>query len=171
MSSSSFSYIVAPNSSVTTPIVPSPTQLNGAGALVDLVPTIITKGSSIVSLPVSNATTTIYTFPSALAAGTYLITYNLQLLRDAGGANWNTNEYAYTEVYTSSGFPADYSAIATFQPYYQTNLAPGGDVFFPVSGFLQLTSTQTPIITVTRNGTQSANKSAAVFFVSCQKVE
>jgi hypothetical protein len=171
MSSFTNAYIVAPNSSVSTPIIPSPTQLNGTGALVDLVPTIITKGSSIVSLPVSNATTTIYTFPSALAAGTYLITYNLQLLRDGGGANWNTNEYAYTEVYTSSGFPADYSAIATFQPYYQTNLAPGGDVFFPVSGFIQLTSTQTPIITVTRNGTQSANKSAAVFFVSCQKVE
>lgn len=172
MSSSSTAYIVAPNSSVnTTPYIPSPTQLNGTGALVDLVPRIITKGTSAVSLPVSNATTTIYTFPAALAAGTYLITYNLQLLRDAGGANWNTNEYAYTEVYTSSGFPADYSAIATFQPYYQTNLAPDGDVFFPVSGFIQLTSTQTPIISVTRNGTQSANKSAAVFFVSCQKVE
>jgi hypothetical protein len=171
MSSSSVAYIVAPNSSTTTPMIPSPTQLNGAGALVDLVPTILTKGSSIVSLPVSNATTTIYTFPAALVAGTYLITYNLQLSRDGGGANWNTNEYAYTEVYTSSGFPADYSAIATFQPYYQTNLAPGGDVFVPVSGFIQLTSTQTPIISVTRNGTQSANKSAAVFFVSCQKVE
>jgi len=171
MSSFTNAYIVAPNSSATTPYIPSPTQLNGTGALVDLVPTILTKGSSSVSLPVSNATTTIYTFPSALAEGTYLISYNLQLLRDGGGANWNTNEYASTGIYTSTGFPADYSAIATFQPYYQTSLAPSGDVFFPVSGFLQLTSTQTPIITVTRNGTQSANKSAAVIFVSYQKVE
>jgi len=44
-------------------------------------------------------------------------------------------------------------------------------VFFPVSGFLQLTSTQTPIIRFARNGTPSANKSASINFVSCQKVE
>jgi hypothetical protein len=171
MSSSSVAYIVAPNSSTTTPIIPSPTQLNGAGALVDIVPRVLTKGASIVSLPQSNTTTTVYTFPAALVSGTYLITYNLQLIRDAGGANWNTNEYVYTETYTSTGFPADWSSIGTFQPYYQTNLAPSGDVFVTVSGFMLLTSTQTPIITVTRNGTQSANKSALVNFVSCQKVE
>jgi hypothetical protein len=171
MSSSSTAYIVAPNSSATTPYIPSPTQLNGTGALVDLVPTIITKGTSYISIPQSGATVTLYTFPSALAAGTYLITYNLELVIDAGGANWNTNEQCYTEVYTSSSFPADWSAIATFQPYYQTNLVPNGGVFVTVSGFFQLTSTQTPIIRFARNGTPSANKSASINFVSCQKVE
>lgn len=175
MSSSSTAYIVAPNSATgTSSTIPSPTQLNGAGALVDLVPTILTKGAGGSSVPLSNTSgvyTTLFTFPSALAPGTYIINYNLECQTGTPTAtNWNTNEYVYTEVYTSTSFPADWSAVASFTPYYQSYNPPTGGVFFPVSGFLELSSTLTPIIRIGRQGTLSTSKTGLIIFASVQKI-
>lgn len=176
MSSSSYAYIVSPNDPPPAGLteIPSPTQLNGTGPLVDLVPRVLSKGDNT-TIALSNtpaAFTTLYTFPEALEAGTYIINYTLECSTGSPtNTNWNTDEYIYTETFTSTSFPADWSCIASFQPYYQSFLPPQAGVFFGVSGFIQLNSTLTPIIRIARNGTLSASKFAAVIFVSCQKVE
>jgi hypothetical protein len=161
MSSSSVAYVVAPNSSATTPYIPSPTQLNGTGPLVDLVPTVYDITNSPISLN-DTGTTTLWTSPT-LAIGVYQVNAAAQFY--VGGIpSWQTNESFTLYI----GTPFYNSAIISCQPFYQADN--GSFVYVTMSGLIKLTSAQTVSLIINRSATGSANKLGDVTSLTLQKI-
>jgi len=162
MSSFSPAYVVAPNSSSTTPFIPSPTQLNGTGALVDLVPTVYDITNSPISLN-DTGTTTLWTSPTTLAIGVYSVNVTAQFY--VGGIpSWQSSESFTLYI----GTPFYNSAIISCQPFYQADN--GSFVYVTMTGLIKLTSAQTVSLIINRSATGSANKLGDVTSLTLQKI-
>jgi hypothetical protein len=173
MSSSSVAYIVAPNTATGgTSTIPNPTQLNGTGALVDLVPQIIRNQISATSVLLdntANSTTTVYTSPSAVSGpGTYLVSANF--LIDIAGTSW-TNAEAILLSISMTGGGVSTTPFITLQPSYFSQFpATNQPVAATVTGLLTTTIAGQIICRVSRFGTPSANKYGGIFSLTCQKI-
>lgn len=141
--------------------VPSPTQLNGTGTTVDLIPTIYDITNSAISLNTSG-TTTLWTSPS-LAIGVYAVTAAAQFY--VGGIpTWSAGE-SFTLYF---GTPFYNSALISCQPYYQADN--GSYVYVTMNGLIKLTSAGTVSIIINRAGTTTANKLGDVTSVTVQRI-
>jgi len=172
MSSSSTAYIVAPNTATGTSTIPNPTQLNGAGALVDLVPQIIRNGitaNSVLLDDTPSSSTTVYTSPSSVSsAGTYLVSANF--LVDIAGTSW-TNAEAILLSISMTGGGVSTTPFITLQPSYFSQFpATNQPVAATVTGLLTTTIAGQIICRVSRFGTPSANKYGGIFSLTVQKI-
>lgn len=147
--------------------VPSPTQLNGTGTTVDLVPTFFGDGNLI---QITADVTTIYTTPVSFGPGQYFITCSIFYWKDTSGtADWNTNENYYFEVQnnTSGTFA---SCDLTFSPYYMAYKdGTNNNSYISFSGVIGLSGTGTfrCVLSVLN---RSSGKSARVDILSVQKI-
>lgn len=172
MSSSSTAYIVAPNTSATTPYIPNPTQLNGTGALVDLVPQIIvnSENPTPVALGSIAGDTIIYTSATSLSAGTYRVEANFRLATTS--ATWLTSEAIILSIGTTALTGLVTNPELSLQPDYFNYFPDAAEtIFATVSGLLQLNATAFPNCVVTRGGGGiSANKTGAITSFTIQKI-
>jgi hypothetical protein len=175
MSSFSTAYVVAPNISAATPYIPSPTQLNGAGPIVDLIPQIIRNVNTPtgVALDITPGSTTIvYTAPSSVSAGTYLVAANFSLTAGSS-SSWSSSEAIICDIATTDVVGVITIPVVTVQPaYFSYFPALSQPVYLRVEGLLQADSGGTICCRVTRAGTGiSANKFGDVFNLTVQKIE
>jgi len=172
MSSSSTAYIVAPNTATGTSTIPNPTQLNGSGPTVDLIPQIIRNGitaNSVLLDDTPSSSTTVYTSPSAVSsAGTYLVSANF--LVDIAGTSW-TNAEAIVLSISMTGGGVETTPFVTLQPAYFSQFpATNQPVEANVTGLLRTTIAGQIICRVSRFGTPSANKYGGIFSLTVQKI-
>ena len=173
MSSSSIAYIVAPNNTINyTPYIPDPTQLNGGGPYVDLVPKILVNTESPTPVALGNipGDTVIYTSGSSVGAGTYRVEANFILKTTS--ATWQTSEALLLSIRTTSNTGVVTSPELSVQPdYFAYFPSATEDIFATVSGLLELNATAFPNCTVTRGGGGiSANKTGAITSFTIQKI-
>lgn len=172
MSSSSYAYVVAPNTSATTPYIPSQTQLNGTGPLVDLVPQILvnTESPTPVALGSIPGDTAVYTSPTSFSAGTYRVEANFQLKTTS--ATWQTSEALILSIRTDANTGLVSNPELSVQPdYFAYFPSATEDIFATVSGLLQINATASPNCIVTRGGGSiSANKTGAISSFTIQKI-
>lgn len=146
--------------------VPSPTQINGTGTSVDLVPVIYGDANNI---QITQTVNTLYTTPS-YGPGEYFCTVSLFYFKDTiGTADWNTNENYWFEVVHSSS-PTIAVCDFTISPYY-TAYKDGltNNSYLSMSGVVGSSGSGT--YTVNLNVlNRSAGKSARVDVISLQKI-
>lgn len=173
MSSSSTSYIVAPNSTVnTTPYIPSETQLNGTGPFVDLVPQVIvcTPSPSLSPLSMLAGTTDIlYTAPTLRGAGTYMVMANYVF--NTSGAGWSNSETMILDICTTGTTNISVLPNLTLQPNYfnDFNSVPD-ELELALVGLVILTGPAYLNARVSRQGSLSANKSGGIQSFTAQKI-
>jgi hypothetical protein len=147
--------------------VPSPTQLNGTGTTVDLVPTFYADGNNV---EITADVTTIYTTPVSVGPGQYFCTCSIFYFKTvSGSADWNTNENYALEVQNNiSGTIA--SCDLTFSPYYMAYKdGLNCNSYISFSGVVGLSGTGTIRVVLTTLN-RSAGKSIRVDILSIQKI-
>jgi len=174
MSSSSTSYIVAPNSTVdTTPYIPSQTQLNGTGPIVDLVPQIIRNVNSPGGVALNNSpstTTVVYTSPSSVgSAGTYLVSANF-VLSIQGGISWTNGEAIVLTVSMTGGGVQNRPALTLQPSYFSQFPAVNQPINATVTGLIETTISGQITCNVSRFGTLSTDKFGDIFSLTVQKI-
>ena len=174
MSSSSTSYIVAPNSTVNqTPYIPSQTQLNGTGPIVDLVPQILRNVNSPSGVALSNvsvSTTTVFTSPSFVgSAGTYLVSANFSLGIE-GGVSWTSSEAIVLTVSMTGGGVQNRPAVTLQPAYFSQFPAVNQPINITVTGLIETTISGNITCNVSRFGTPSTNKTGDIFSLTVQKI-
>jgi len=173
MSSSSTSYIVAPNSTVdTTPYIPNQTQLNGTGPLVDLVPQIIlaTTTPSFYALSnISGTTNILYTDPTQRPAGTYAVVANYVFKTELAG--WSNAETMVLDISTTGTANVTLTPNLTLQPNYFNDFVGATDELeLAIVGLIILTGPAYINARAVRNGTLSANKVGGIQCFTVQKI-
>jgi hypothetical protein len=173
MSSSSTSYIVAPNSTVnTTPYIPEQTQLNGTGPLVDLIPQVIvcTDNPSFSALSMVAGTTDIlYTDTTLRTAGTYAVVANY--LFRTSGAGWSNSETFQLDICTTGTTNVTVIPNLTLQPNYFNDFNSATDELeLAIVGLIILTGPAYLNARASRAGVLSANKSGAIQSFTAQKI-
>lgn len=173
MSSSSTSYIVAPNSTVSlTPYIPEQTQLNGTGPLVDLIPQIIVctdnpSFSALSNLP--GTTNILYTDPTLRQAGTYMVMANYVFKTDL--AAWSNAETMILDICTTATTNITILPNLTLQPNYFNDFNSMTDELeLAIVGLVVLTGPAYLNARATRAGLPSANKSGAIQSFTAQKI-
>jgi hypothetical protein len=172
MSSSSFSYVVAPNTSATTPYIPEQTQLNGTGPLVDLVPQILVNAENPTGIALGTipGSTVVYTSANSVSAGTYRVEANF-ILQSPTGSAWDASEAMLLTIATTANTGVVTNPEMSMQTaeffFVDANLT----IFATVSGLLQLNATAFPNCLVTRGGANiSTNKTGAIISFTIQKI-
>lgn len=172
MSSSSFAYIVAPNTSATTPYIPSQTQLNGTGPYVDLVPQIIVNAENPTGVALGNiaGSTIVYTSANSVSAGTYRVEANFILETTSG--SWSSSEAMLLTIATTSNTGVVTNPELSIQPDYFSYFPSATEtIFATVSGLLELNATAFPNCLVTRaGGGITTNKTGAIISFTIQKI-
>jgi hypothetical protein len=173
MSSSSTSYIVAPNSTVNlTPYIPEQTQLNGTGPLVDLIPQIIVctttpSFSALSNLP--GSINVLYTDPTLREAGTYAVVATYLFKTDS--APWANAETMTLDICTTATTNVTVTPVLTLQPnYFNDFTTMVDDLRITLVGLVVLTGPAYLNARASRNGTPSANKSGAIQSFTAQKI-
>lgn len=173
MSSSSTSYIVAPNSTVnTTPYIPSQTQLNGTGPLVDLVPQVIVCNPSPTYIGLSTTpgiTDILYTDPTLREAGTYAVMANYVF--QTTGAAWQSSETMILDICTTATTNVTVIPNLTLQPNYFNDFnSVGRELELAIVGLVILTGPAYLNARVSRVGSLSANKVGGIQSFTAQKI-
>ena len=173
MSSSSTSYIVAPNSTVNlTPYIPEQTQLNGTGPIVDLIPQIIlcTDSPSFSALSMTAGITDIlYTDTTLRTAGTYAVVANYQFRTSSAG--WQSSETMTLDICTTATTNVTIIPVLTLQPNYFNDFTTAtDDLRITLVGLVTLTGPAYLNARVSRAGSLSANKSGAIQSFTAQKI-
>jgi len=173
MSSSSTSYVVAPNSTVdTTPYIPSQTQLNGTGPLVDLVPQIILATTTPSFYPLSNTagiTNILYTDPTLRPAGTYAVVANYAFKTELAG--WSNAETMVLDISTTGTTNVSLTPNLTLQPNYFNDFVGATDELeLAIVGLIILTGPAYINARAVRNGTPSQNKVGGIQCFTVQKI-
>jgi hypothetical protein len=173
MSSSSTSYIVAPNSTVNlTPYIPEQTQLNGTGPLLDLIPQIISNLPTPVAVPLFNVPgiTAVFTSLSSVVAGIYMVQANFLLETTSG--SWSSAEQITLSVATDSLTGFVNGPEITMQPaYFSLASAATQPIYATVTGLLELNATAFINCLVTRSGGGiTTNKTGALVSLTAQRI-
>jgi len=173
MSSYSTAYIVAPNNTVNyTPYIPDPTQLNGGGPYVDLVPKILVNTESPTPVALGNipGDTAVYTSATKVGPGTYRVEANFIL--KTTGATWQTSEALLLSIRTDANTGVVTSPELSVQPdYFAYFPSVTEDIFATVSGLLELNTEAFPNCVVTRGGGSiTADKTGAITSFTIQKI-
>ena len=137
-------------------VTASPTQLNGTGATVQLVPTILSFIDNPTPVALGNVDggiTVIYTSPTSVVAGTYWCHAVVNISSTA--VSWSSNEQMAFSINTVAQTGIIASSTETFcQPYYiSSSPGIGGNFSVACSGLVQLDATAFPRVTVMRLGT------------------
>lgn len=153
--------------------IPSQTQLNGTGALVDIVPRIFTNqnppiGGAGTALSNSDSvSTTIYTSPS-VEAGTYQVSVSYEIDNDGTVVAWNTAEQMLLSI---GGTGVTVRPLLNFQPAYVNQTTAANDpIYITLTGLVVTTAAGTLTCNVTRYGTISTNKQGVVYCFTAQKI-
>ena len=173
MSSSSTSYIVAPNSTVNlTPYIPEQTQLNGTGPLVDLIPQIILCTTTPSFYPLSNLPGTInilYTDPTLREAGTYAVMATYWFKTEL--AAWSNSETMSLDICTTATANISIIPNLTLQPNYFNDFTTAtDDLRITLVGLVTLTGPAYLNARASRNGSPSANKVGSIQSFTAQKI-
>jgi hypothetical protein len=173
MSSSSTSYIVAPNSTVNlTPYIPEQTQLDGTGPIIDLIPQIIVCTATPAFLPLSDLPGTIniaYTDPVSRDAGTYMVMATYAFKTELAG--WSNAETMTLDICTTGTTNVTILPVLTLQPNYFNNFsAITDDIRITLVGLVVLTGPAFLNARSQRNGTPSANKVGGIQSFTVQKI-
>lgn len=137
-------------------VTASPTQLNGTGATVQLVPTILSfiENPTPVALGnVDGGQTVIYTHPTSVVAGTYWCHAVVNVTSST--VSWSQNEQMTFTISTTAQTGLIASSTETFcQPYYiSSGPGIGGNFSIAASGLIQLNATAFPRVVIMRLGT------------------
>lgn len=146
--------------------VPSPTQINGTGTSVDLVPVIYGDGDNV---QITQAVNTLYTTPS-FSAGEYFCTVSLFYFKDTyETVDWSTNENYWFEVVHSSS-PTISVCDFTITPYY-TAYKDGlnNNSYLSMTGVVGCSGSGTFLVYLNVLN-RSSGKSARVNCISLQKI-
>ena len=173
MSSSSTSYIVAPNSTVNlTPYIPEQTQLNGAGPVIDLIPQIILSTTTPSYYPLSNLPGTInilYTDPISRDAGTYMVMATYLFKTEL--AAWSNAETMSIDICTTATANISIIPSMTLQPnYFNDFTAATDDIRITLVGLVVLTGSAFLNARASRSGSPSANKVGGIQSFTAQKI-
>ena len=173
MSSSSTAYIVAPNVPAgTATLIPNPTKLNGTDPIIDLIPQIIKNEASPtgVALGTIPGITIVYTNPSSVSAGTYLVSANFILETTSG--SWSSAEAIVLDISTTAGTGVVSNPKISVQPaYFSYFPAATENISATVTGLLELNASAFINCRVTRAGAGiTTNKTGAVFNLTVQKI-
>jgi len=173
MSSSSTAYVVAPNISATTPYIPEQTQLNGTGPIIDLIPQIIRNVATPTPVALENvvgSTTILYTAPSSVDVGTYLVSANFRLETTSG--SWSTNEAMVCDIANTNAVGLITIPVVTLRPAY-VSYFPGATepIYLNVTGLLELSVAGTIACRVTRSGAGiTSNKTGGINSLTVQRI-
>lgn len=165
MSSSSTSYIVAPNSSATTPYIPNPTQLNGTGALRYIYPQFTGQGSTT-TLVQNTSVQTVYTTTESFAAGTYQVQASYYCNGDTA---WGATEEMIIEASTVGAAGILFASCGnTFMPAYCSH----GDyyIYGSIFGIVSFTGTQSIVIRAQRITPSANTKTVRIDHIIISKI-
>ena len=158
---------------VTPAFIPSQTQLNGTGALVDIVPRIfrnvlpISGGATTALSNTDNATTTVFTSPT-VEAGTYQVVVGFEIENDGTVVAWSNAE---TMTLSIGGTGVTVYPLFSLQPSYVNNFSTANDViYYTLTGLVTTTASTTLLANVIRNGVPSTNKQGTVYLFTAQKI-
>jgi hypothetical protein len=147
--------------------VPSPTQLNGTGTSVDLVPTFYGDGDNI---QITADVTTIYTTSVSFGPGQYFCTCSIfYYIETIGGGDWAASENYALEVQNNiSGTIA--ACDLTFSPYYMAQKdGVNSNSYISFSGVVGLSGTG-PFRVVLSVRNRTSGKAIRVDVISFQKI-
>jgi hypothetical protein len=174
MSSFSTAYIVAPNVPAgTATLIPNPTKLNGTDPIIDLIPQIIKNEATPTPVALSNtigSTTTLYTAPSGVSAGTYLVSANFRFETTSG--SWSASEAMICDIANTDAVGLVTLPVVTLRPGYVSYFPSATEpINLTVTGLLELSSSGTITCRVTRAGAGiTSNKTGAINSLTVQKI-
>lgn len=167
MSSSSTSYIVAPNSTInTTPYIPNPTQLNGTGDLRYIYPQFTGQGSTT-TLVQNTSVQTVYTTTQSFAAGTYQV--QACYYCNAFDTPWGATEEMIIEASTVGAAGILFASCGnTFMPAYCSH----GDynIYGSIFGIVSFTGTQSIVIRTQRITPSADTKTVRIDHIIISKI-
>jgi hypothetical protein len=156
---------------VTPAFIPSQTQLNGTGALVDIVPRIFKNlnaptGEGVALSNTDGASTTVYTSPS-VEAGTYQVSVSFEIENDGTVVGWSNAEQMLLSI-SSTGITT--RPLLSLQPAYFNQFNAANDPIYITLTGLVTTTGGTLLCNVIRYGVPSTNKQGSVYCFTAQKI-
>jgi hypothetical protein len=152
--------------------VPSPTQINGTGPTVDLVPNVILFAEFPSFYPLSDIAGTInilYTDTTLRQAGTYLVMANFAFKTEL--AAWASSESMILDICTTNTANVSIIPNLTLQPgYFNDNNSIPKELELAIVGLIKLTGPAYLNARATRQGTLSANKVGGIQSFTAQKI-